>query len=275
MREWDPHLRLQTWEQERNEHTHWVTAVSEAAARLAIEVEGLPRQRVSVVHSGVELLDEPSRRNDVLRRELGLQQHVYLIGYAGNYRPEKGHELLLNAFRRVLDRHPNAHLICCGFDYEEGRARLQSLADGLGIAQCVTLLGTREHLDPFYRGLDLYVQPSLFEGFSNALLEAMSYSLPVVATAVGGNPEAIVNGVTGLLVAPNDPSALADGLMTLLCDPERRRAFGRAARARCRDRFSVAAMVEAYERLYESLRRSSRLAKSAGARANGSRTICG
>jgi glycosyltransferase involved in cell wall biosynthesis len=267
VRECDPHLRLQAWEQERNERTHWVTAVSEAAARLAIEVEGLPHQRVSVLHSGVEIPDEPSRRNDVLRRELGLDEHVCLVGYAGNYRPEKGHELLLNAFRRVRDRHPNAHLVCCGVDYEERRARLQSLAQGLGIAQCVTLLGTREHLDSFYRGLDLYVQPSLFEGFSNALLEAMSYSLPAIATAVGGNPEAIVNDMTGLLVAPNDPSALADGLMALLADAERRRAFGRAAGARCRDRFSVAAMVEAHERLYESLRPSSLLPKRQRGRA--------
>lgn len=273
MRHWDPDRRIQPWERARNAQTHLVTSVSEAAARLAIAVEGLPANRVAVVRSGVEIPVHVSRATTALRGALGLGERTALVGCAANYRREKGHALLLEAFQRVLCRHPESHLICCGLDAEGRRAALMSRARDLGIAARVSLLETTDDVASFYRGLDLYVQPSLSEGFSNAILEAMSYGLPVVATAIGGNPEAVVDAVTGVLTAANDPSAMADAIVALLGDRERRRALGRAGRARCEERFSVAAMVAAHERLYESLRPSPPPGPTRRARRRGTRIL--
>jgi len=111
------------------------------------------------------------------------------------------------------------------------------------------LLGARQNMDSFYRGLDLYVHASRSEGLSIAILEAMSYGLPIVATGVGGTPEAIEDGISGILV-PSEPRALAEAILKLAKAPEARCALGRAARERVRERFSLARMVEGYASLY-------------------------
>jgi glycosyltransferase involved in cell wall biosynthesis len=145
-------------------------------------------------------------------------------------------------------------LVCCGLDLKGLKARLVELAGELGIDRHVSLLDSRSDVDTIYSGLDVYVQPSDAEGFSIALLEAMSHALPIVATAVGGNPEAIVNGSSGLLVAPQDVSAVAGAISVLLEDSQQSRSLGLAAFERVKNCFPLAGMVEAHKRLYEELR---------------------
>ena len=105
--------------------------------------------------------------------------------------------------------------------------------------------------DRIYRGLDLYVHPSDTEGFSNALVEAMAHALPVVATRTGGNPEAITDGETGLLVPPGDPASLAEAVLELLGDPGLAHKLAGAARARVLESFQFQHMLDGYIRLYE------------------------
>jgi glycosyltransferase involved in cell wall biosynthesis len=117
----------------------------------------------------------------------------------------------------------------------------------------VRFLGTRRDLPEIYRALDIFVQPSLWEGLPLALLKAMGAGLPVVGTRVSGSQEAIVDGINGCLVAPGDPDGLAQAILKLHCDPEVRRRLGEAARRTVVAQYSVEAMVQRLEELYLDL----------------------
>lgn len=250
MREWDPDLQVKDWEVLRNRVTERVTSVSHAVARLCTEVEGVGADHITVIHNGVELPGQV-RRGSHLRAELEIPETAPVIGYAANYRPEKGHDSLLRAFRLVVYRRPDVRLVCCGILPPETQARLQAVVRDLNLESAVYLLPSRSDVGSIYRTLDLYVHPSHFEGFSNSLLEAMSYALPVVATRVGGTPEAVDENATGLLTPKDDPPALAAAILELLADPERARSFGQAGRERVTRLFTVEKMIDAYSRFYE------------------------
>ncbi len=133
------------------------------------------------------------------------------------------------------------------------RTALQEQAQALGIAQRVHVLGRRDDVPALLSQLDIFVLTSRSEGMSNTILEAMATGLPVVATAVGGTPEMVLDGETGRLVPPDDPEALERALTPLLIDAAPRRRMGQQARRRVESRFSLPAMVQAYETLYEQL----------------------
>jgi L-malate glycosyltransferase len=249
VRFWDPAETAADFESERNAATDRIIACSRAVAATCIAVEGVPPNKVTVIHNGVGLRD---RRPGALtiREELGLGPDALLVGYAATYRSIKAHEVLLRAFREVVDRQALAHLICFGEEYDDTRARLQSLLEELDLGGHVSLLAARSDVDSVYRGLDVYTHPSFSEGFSSAILEAMAHGLPVVASSVGGTPEAVDEGITGVLVPPGDRRALSTAIFELLADPARRRAFGAAGLDRVRRRFSVEAMIRAHEDVY-------------------------
>ena len=144
----------------------------------------------------------------------------------------------------------------------EGRRQedLQRQVRELNLADTVRFLGTRRDLTEIYRALDLFVQPSLWEGLPLALLKAMGAGLPVVATRVSGSREAIVDGVNGSLVAPGDPEALARAILELCRHPEARRRLGDAARRTVVEQYSLEAMLHRLEDLYLDLgRRGNRI----------------
>jgi glycosyltransferase involved in cell wall biosynthesis len=264
-RNWDAHDRVQDWELTRNVCTDWITAVSAAAAAPCVNIEGFPSERITVIRNGVR---GPEQHGGVtaLRRELGLSDSVALVGYLANYRREKGHALLLEAFRHVLDVRPDTHLVCCGADGDGGKASLRAMLATSALEGHVSLLDSRTDVDAVYRALNLYVNTSVSEGLSNAILEAMAYGLPVVATRVGGTPEAVLDGATGLL-APPDARALATAMVRLLNDPQRRRTMGQAGYDRFRRDFTIDSMVNGYASLYDDLHQSlaSRGGRSSGA----------
>jgi glycosyltransferase involved in cell wall biosynthesis len=143
------------------------------------------------------------------------------------------------------------HVVIVGEGPE--RARLEAQAAHLGLAEQVHFVGHQQDVRPWLAAFDVCVLSSDWEGMSNAILEAMAAGLPVVATAVGGTPEVVVDGVTGFLVPPRDPQALADAILRLLRDPDLRRRMGEAGRAHVTEHFSVEQMVHKRERLYEEL----------------------
>jgi glycosyltransferase involved in cell wall biosynthesis len=248
IRQWDPLLRVQDWELERNRVAHRIVAVGNVVADVCASVEGVSADEITVIHNGVEIPDE-NEATPAFRRNFPADATV--IGFVANYRPEKDHRTLLHALRLVLDRRPDAYLLCCG--YAKGiKEELEGVVRELGIEERVKLLDSQESMSDVYCSLDLYVHSSTHEGFSIAIVEAMAYGLPVVATSVGGNPEAVLDGVTGVLVPPKDPARLAEAISALLSDPDRRQRFGRAGRERAIRHFSLEAMLEKHARLYES-----------------------
>lgn len=205
------------------------------------------------IYNGVDAI-EPWTPEQVERFRLreGIPARAQVILSVSNFFPYKGHEDLVAAASRVSAAFPGAVFVLVGRDagtLEECRARV--LRDGL--AQSFRFLGGRTDVADCIRASDLFVHPSHEEGFSNAILEAMAGGKAVVAYDVGGNPEAVRDGETGLLVPLRQPAALGDALTRLLADPARRDAMGEAGRRRAVERFSTERMAAEMEELYDTL----------------------
>jgi len=238
-----------------------VVAVSHDLARFLEAGLGLAGGALAVVHNGIPIAQhgtrDASRRS--LRRELGLAEDALLALAVGNLYPVKDHASLVRAVAGC----PGLAVAIAGRGEEE--TRLRALARELGVAERVHLLGLRDDVPELLAAADLFVHPSRSEGLPLAVLEAMAAGLPVVASRVGGIPEAVEDGVTGLLVPPEDPDALAAALGTLASDPPRRAALARAGRTRAEAEFSLAAMGGAYLALYDEVRARPRLRARASA----------
>jgi len=224
-----------------------VTAVSANVRDFCISHIGLPADKLVVIYNGVELPAAPLASTIEVRAELGLPPGGPVIGAVSRLDPVKGVSVLIEAFAQVDE----VYLAVIGGGPE--RASLASLAGSLGVANHIRWTGHRRDVSRCLPAFDLFVQPSLHEGLPNAVLEAMVAGLPVVATAVGGTPEVVVDGVTGLLVPPRDPDALAEAIACLLRDPDLRCKMGQMGRERVAQSFTVERMVEQTERLYERL----------------------
>lgn len=176
------------------------------------------------------------------------------ILYVANLFPYKGHLDLVEAAAAVAARFPKARFLLAGREEGTG-AQVRSRIEALGLRDHVRLLGPRDDVAALMAAADLIVHPSHEEGFSNTILEAMAAGKAVVATAVGGIPEAVEEGVTGVLVPPRSPERLAEALLSLLENPARARAMGEAGRRRVLDTFPLAKMVREIEDLYGTILR--------------------
>jgi glycosyltransferase involved in cell wall biosynthesis len=231
--------------------------VNAEAVRQRLIADGFPAHKVTVIRNGINLGGfSSSRGRDALRRALGLPAFGPLVTVVSRLIPMKGIEHFLQAAERIAQRLPEARFLVVG-DCEPSppartsyRADLEALTARLGLAGRVLFLGFRSDVADLLAASTVSVLPSLSEGLSNVLLESMAVGVPVVATRVGGNPEAVEHGVTGLLVAPGDASALAHAVTLLLEHPHLARCYGEAARQRVRERFSDQGMVRATEDFY-------------------------
>ncbi len=236
-----------------NPRVERVTAVCPAVAREACRERGLSAERVVTVPNGVDAaaFDPALRPRAEARRRLGLADDERSLGVIAHLSLVKGHADLLAAMARIVAKRPRARLLVVG----DGvlRPELETRSRALGLGDRVAFTGAREDVATVLAALDVVVVPSHTEGLSNSLLEAMAMARPVVATAVGGNPDAVEAGVSGLLVPPRDPEALAAAVLHLLERPDEARRLGEAARRRVLADFSVDRMVAGYEALYRSL----------------------
>ena len=227
-----------------------VVAVSKKVGEFCINNIRLPAQKVVVIHNGVEIPLLPPDTREQARLELGLPQDALVCGAVSRLDPVKGIDVLILAFAQVLASHA-AYLVIVGEGPE--RQHLESVAQESGVSDRVIWAGYRADVPQQLPAFDVFVQPSLHEGLPNTVLEAMAAGLPVVATAVGGTPELVVNGKTGLLVPPGDPAALVGAITALLENPEARGSMGQAGRRRVKQRFTVEEMVQKIEQLYEDM----------------------
>jgi glycosyltransferase involved in cell wall biosynthesis len=206
------------------------------------------------IYYGLPLPVPPIDRREAraaLRAELKLPADAVLIGGAGRLTTQKGFTYALQAFKRIEREFPEAHLLIAG----DGPLNMPLKAEArqLGLARRVHFLGWRTDIPNVLAGLDVFVMPSLWEGFGLVLLEAMAQALPVVGSAVSAIPEIVAHGETGLLVPPRDPDALADALRTLLRDPALMRHLGMLGEDRLERMFGADAMIEATAALYHEI----------------------
>lgn len=215
--------------------------VSADGARFMIE-QGLPAQRVRTIHNGIDLtrfaFQGPCADGPIVT--------------VARLSPEKDVANLLHATARVVAAHPSARFEIAG----DGpcRGELTGLAKKLNVAERVVFHGEMGDIPALLARARMFVLPSRTEGISLTLLEALARGLPVVATAVGGTPEVIESGASGLLVPPRDPEALARAILVLLADPERGTEMGRAGRRRVENAFDIRTMMKQYEALYDARR---------------------
>ena len=238
--------RLSSW------GVHRYLAVSDAVSRKLQENLGLPARKIRVVRNGVPLAQNRCPRNERLRQELlgGMTRPMVLT--LARLDPQKGLPYLLEAAVNV----PGALFVIAGEGDE--RRVLEARAQTLGVQDRVLFLGHRDDVHDLLAACDLFVLPSLFEGFPLSVLEASAAGKPLIATAVDGTSEAIRDGETGLLVPPADPAALAAAINRLLGDSGLAARLGSAAAVYARQTFGVDRMVEAVTATYDELLASSR-----------------
>jgi len=224
-------------------------AVSREDQRRMIDVERIAPERTIFIPNGIPASPAPSGRD--VRAEIGIAPDAPVVGSVGVLRAQKAHHLLLRAVGRLSPTHPGVNVLIAGQGPEQGA--LEALARELDIADRVHLLGFREDVGDLLRALDVAVSCSNFEGSPLAVMEYMDAGLAIVATAVGGVPDLIDDGVHGLLVPPGDSGALAEAVGSLLADPERARTLGERAQARRRSEFDIATLVGRLEQLYAEL----------------------
>jgi glycosyltransferase involved in cell wall biosynthesis len=230
-------------------------AVSTEDRRRMHEVEGIPLEKIRFIPNGIPAPPPPRPGADV-RGELGIRAGAPVVGAVATLRAQKALDVLVRASVPLARRFPGLRVLIAGGDGRPGepeRERLATLARELGVGEQVCLLGPRSDIPELLAALDVATLSSDFEGSPLSVLEYMEAGKPVVATRVGGVPDLVEDGVTGLLVAPRDPEGLAEALAELLDDPGRAAAMGRAGRERQRREFSISSTVRRVEALYEEL----------------------
>ncbi len=215
-----------------------VFAVSELVRQHSIQVDRIDPARVQTIHNGLNL------ESWVATQRAPRQSGELVVTTVGNIRHVKGHDVFIKAAALIAGRIPSVSFSIAGEVLElEYYAQLQNLIRDLGLSGRFHFSGGVTDLRAHLAAADIFVLPSRSEGFSNAIVEAMAASLPVVATAVGGNAEALQDGVSGLIVPPEDPEALAAAILSLIEDPARRARMGAAGRRIVEEKFTTHAML--------------------------------
>lgn len=232
-----------------------ISGNSKAVVAELRDSEEVAENKLVLIYNGVDLQAGNSAKSRVAVREtLGLDPNALVMIIVANLIPYKGHADLIEAVGRAHTRLPAGwRLLVVGRD-DGIRAELETQVRRLQIDANVIFLGVRHDVPNLLRCSEVGLLVSHQEGFSNAILEGMAAGLPIIATNVGGNPEAIVDGVTGLIVPPGDPAKLSIAIEVLANNPEMRATMGANARRRAEDRFSLEASIRCYEGLYEGLR---------------------
>lgn len=251
-----PHIRF--CDRFTSRLAHCITFNSRESQRQAEALGWLRPGQGVYIPNGVDM-PPPSAPREELRQRLGLPNNVAdsvvgkVAGMAGRLVDYKRFDVLLDALALLAPKYPDLHVAIAGDGPQ--RQQLEAQAQALGVAGRVRFCGQLGHMADFWHCMDMAVHASVLEGMPNAVMEAMLAGLPVVATPVGGTPDIVQDGETGLLTPPGDAQALAGAMQRLLDDPQRAMEMGCAAAHRMRTEFSPAAMVEAHDRLLRRLLR--------------------
>jgi glycosyltransferase involved in cell wall biosynthesis len=233
-------------------YTDHIVAVCEAVRPPLLKRNRTTPPKVSVIYNGVDLDRFAIKRSKhQVRQDLHLEADAPVIGVIARLDAVKGHQYLLEAMPEILMSIPQAQLMFVGTGPLEQWLH-QRIAQ-LALKSHVLFLGLRRDIPELLKAMDVFVLPSLCEGLALALLEAMACCLPVVASRVGGIPEVVEDGRTGVLVPPGDSDALAQAIIVLLKDEEKRHRMGMLGKERVLSQFTAQHSVAQLEALYESL----------------------
>ena len=214
---------------------------------------GVPPDKARVIHYGIEPAKFSEPRVN-LREQWGLNDNA-VVGSIGRLELRKGHDLLIRAMPELCMRVPSARLLIAGHDPRGYGATLRRLIDRLGLGEKVRLVGFQNDVGSFLNALDVFAFASSSEGFGQVLVEAMAAAKPVVASKISPLTEIAVDGNTGLLVEPGDPTAFADAIMSLLKNPIERERMGLRGRERVKKFFTAERMARQTLALYEEMER--------------------
>ncbi len=231
-----------------------MVAVSAQVLNYAIDREGASPDHLAVIENGIEPFRSTQNRQAARKKtldQIGLKDADLLILTVGRLTVQKGHTYLLDAIAALAPHHPYIHFVFAG----DGplRSELESKARNLRISDRVTFLGIRKDVDELLFASDIFVQPSLWEGLSIALLEALMAGLPIIATRVEGVVDVVENGESALLVPPKDPQSLAYSLEILINDSGLRARLATQGQMRVKNRYSIDTMCILYEKLIQTL----------------------
>ncbi len=220
-----------------------VAAVSNSIHPFIEKDRGQDPKKIRTIYYGVDLKKYAPRKKK--------NDDKIIFGTVARLVHQKGHTFLLDAIPAVLEKYPNARWRFVGGGDKESVLRQQ--AERLGIAHAVEFTGNQSDVPSFLHSFDVFVLPSLWEGFPNVLLEAMACGLPVIATSVEGTIELVVDDETGILVPKENPQALTAAMMRVLESPNLIEQFGKAGRQRVEEHFSLEKQVREFEELYDKL----------------------
>jgi glycosyltransferase involved in cell wall biosynthesis len=227
---------------------HGVIALSQSVRQVLLAT-GVPDAHIQVIVPGIEMPAElPSAEaRSRARARRGFQDDEFVVGHLAAFTSEKGQDVALKAAILLATKLPRARMLLGGDGPEKSQPAMLELArQASGLVQ---LPGFVDDVDEFYAALDLYIMPSRSEAWGLTALRAMAFSLPVIASNVGGLPEVVIDGQTGWLVPPESPEALAAAILVAASDPSRLAELGRNARERARE-FSIEKTVERTEQFY-------------------------
>ncbi|MBN1546063.1 MAG: glycosyltransferase [Syntrophaceae bacterium] len=230
--------------------THYI-AISDDIKQWLQGSVGINENRITTIINGVDVNKFSPRKQTINRRQFPDVGDQIVIGAVGRLDPIKRYDLLVEAFSQLDHAKHNLKLIIAGDGSE--RHNLETRIRSLPFGNRITLLGECRNVHDIYREMSLFIQSSQNEGISNTVLEAMASGLPVIGTAVGGNPQLISNGRTGILIPPNSSHAIREAITFYLDHPETIIFHGRNSREAAKTRFSLSRMVKNYQDLYRML----------------------
>jgi len=229
-----------------------IVAVSDAVKDFSISKEGFRASKLVTIRNGIDLSNIDSKITSIeeKRKRLGISANHIVLATVARLHIRKGHIYLLKAMQNLNQRKDLILFLVGDGDEKEN---LVTLSNRLDISDKVHFLGWRNDVSEILDCIDIFVLPSLEEGFPNVIIEAMSKSKPIIATDVDGNPEAVVDGYNGIIVPPKDPQSLAEAILELVHDENKRIQFGHRSRKIVEDNFDLKKIIDKYEKLYESL----------------------
>ncbi len=230
--------------------THKYTGVAKFSKDSMVKFEKIPARRIDVIYNGIDLkrfakkYDKPS-----IRKQLGFLPEDKLAGIIARLDPIKDHKSLIKSISLLKNKHVKLLIVGDG----PIRSELERQVEDLNLKNRVIFLGMRTDVPDLLMALDIFILPSIMEATSVTLLEAMSASLPVVATRVGGNREIVIENETGVLVPAQTPEKLADAIDLIIADKKLARSMGTAGRKRVEDFFTFDKMMRQYKKIYTEL----------------------
>ena len=208
-------------------------------------------EKIKVVYHGIDSEKYTERNTTDLRSQLGLSQADLIIGFVGRLSVQKGIKYMLDAFRLIAEKYKNVHLVIAGSGELEGM--IKEVVTKFNLENRIHLLGFRKDIPNLMMTFDIFLLPSLWEGFGIVLIEAMAAGKPVVATSTSSIPEIVEDGRSGILVPPENAEAISDALIKLISEPELRTKFGKEGQKIVREKFTTERMIKDYEKIFQSL----------------------